>query len=204
MPTTDLDDAPPGRDYKPQAGGLADRVCRYFTLPNNTDEDLTAGDIAIKFDAPRSSVQQCLAKAVLEELLVLARTDEGIVWRRGPRLAQVYAAPTGPSAHTPFPAAQVTGQTASRRGGARKRLPPLDAATIPVETLPLPPGATERREGQYDPLFARLQPGQCSAPIDARYRGAITKAAATWAKRHNAKFATRLVEGGQMRIWRTQ
>lgn len=205
--------------YIPKAGGLAARACTYFQA--NPDEELTRADVASKFEVPASSVDGLLAQCFVNGLLNRARDSDGAaVIVAGPKLKdlQLAAAPTSGAAalltapSTP-PATATTvaagapaqGSEGKKRGGVRRRLPPLPIEKLVVaKGVPIPePNRSKKGETRWDELFAKLKPND-SVAIPREYASAINKAMQVRAKAKGEKFVLRTVSETEARVWRTQ
>lgn len=173
--------------YTPAPDSLAARVCAWFRL--NSEEELTAGDIATKFDVPRTSVHNSLAAALSHEAIVFARsTDEGssgMFYRAGPNLAACEPA-----------------IKPSRRG--KSSLPPLDCRAIEVEQdVTPPPMGANRVATDWTPLLERLVASSATKPIPKDYQYSATKALKAWRATHGGEYAMRSEGADHFRIYRT-
>lgn len=174
------------KSYTPRADSLAERVCNYFSrLP---DEELSTSDIAIKFDAQRHSVAAQLETAVTHGYLI----REGMAFRAGPKL---------PPPGTP---AAVGGSIfpATRNGHGGPRTPfECDWASIKVEKdVPLQPRG-ERHQKVFE-LFDKLEVNDSFVvPIAGKHT--IASAMTAYRKKTNKTLKRRVIDGDQVRVWRT-
>ena len=106
--------------YTPQPGSLAARVCAFFQ--RNPEDELSARDIAQKFDAQGSSVPALLASCLANQLLIRDKEEAGtMVYRAGAKLSSFQSAPP--------PAAPLRRRRALRsRTGCRNRARPRPKA----------------------------------------------------------------------------
>lgn len=198
--------------YTPIPGSLADRVCAYFR--RHSDEELSADDIALKFDSHANSVATSLAPSIGARYLERVRnaaSGRGYVYRAGTAIARsgqpgsapvAAAADSAPSAALPaFPA----NPTPQRK--KRPPLPVLDLETVAVEAdVPLPPARSGPRRTDWSVLFARLsKPGLCSSPLPIEVKHSLKNAAEKFAKANPSfKFTLRVISETHLRIWRIE
>jgi len=153
--------------YIPQTGSLADRVLGY--LRDNPTEELTARDVAMKFDVPSSSVKPCLATPEKHGELEYVRNDV---------LELVYRLPK--SARKPAtvdkPAASVQKATESPREKTRPEVPSLRGPVITSEALAaltvdddveVVPANKKPGQNKWDPILAKLTKAGQSIAIPA-------------------------------------
>lgn len=178
--------------YVPQAGSLPDRVCEWFL--RNAEEELTASDIARKYNVPSVNVAPTLASAVAAEWLTRDKGDDGVkVYRRGPKLATF--APAAASSRPP--AGEIK----------RRRLPPLDPDKVEIKLgSQMPTKCAAKGTTRHDPIFAKLKSAGMSAEgLPIVYRSSMTKALQVWCKRYPGQhYAIRAtLDGERFGIWRT-
>jgi pyruvate/2-oxoglutarate dehydrogenase complex dihydrolipoamide acyltransferase (E2) component len=179
--------------YQPQADSLAGRVCAYFF--RHGEEELSTGDIAIKFDANANSVSALLAGAVTNGLLNRTKNAGGFgTYSKGPKLAAAMTAPAAPppKAATPAP--------------PPAPLPPPTALTIEAG-VPLPPAAGRRtpERDAFVAVFDKMKKGDSFAiTSDACKR--LHNLANSWGKTctPRRKFSMRRLDAKNARIWRAE
>jgi hypothetical protein len=178
--------------YAPREGSLPQRVISYFRrLP---EEELSAKDIALKFDTNPLTVHQLLKTAV--ELDILAR--DGAVYQAGPYLGRIEPGAklaTEPGADTPPPAA-----TAARTARPFVSRQTIDFAALTVEDhVPFAPAV---KGGKWEPLFARLTAAGQSIAVPAIYKGALTAEAAKRTTDKRGTYKVALTGPDTARLWR--
>ncbi|HWH75070.1 MAG TPA: hypothetical protein VNV16_12485 [Methylibium sp.] len=155
--------------YTPKPDSLPGRVCAYFL--KNPDEELNAGDMVLKFDAPRASISSLLAASIgaglvrrvpghavptfaAGEHLERLRTAEGFA---APAAAAAVPTPSGPTS------VFAAGDAAKRPRRKRQLLPPFDPHAIPIKTgVPIPAPRNHREasaKSSYQQLLERIPPG---------------------------------------------
>jgi hypothetical protein len=182
----------------------------------NRDEEMSAADIALKFDATRNGIEGTLQIAVKHEWLCHQRSAEGAlkVYCAGPNLPHDYAAAdrladtvlSSPSAATshPWPQHLRPGTKPPRRPAARNRLPELAVDELPVSTdRPVPLKPTRKGESRYDKLLDRLATPGASVLLPRKYQAAVQKASMLYGKRTGRVFTVRVVDAQQCGVWRT-
>ena len=162
--------------YTPRAGSVALRVIEFLTA--NPDEQLSAADVAVKFDCTRVNVHTLLAQAVAAGLLVRKEDpkDGELVYVAGSgrALATTPRAPSVP-AHRPF--------GASRAPRARYW---VDTRTLTIEkNVPLP--GSGHNPIDWHGLMARMEVGD-SVAVDQAARYSLSK---TVTERH------KMADGGR-------
>lgn len=198
--------------YTPREGTLADRALAFFR--QHPDEELSQADVALKFDAQRSSVKTCLAPSVSAGLINWGLNAEnswvytaGAALRKGPAPGPFDALSRG--ADLGKAEAAVSARPTPQRG--RAVLPPalLDFTSLKVERgVPL----TGRSQGvagmsKWAQLFAMLNEPDTSVEIPESWKIAVA-AQATKLNAANKKAGTpteykvRMTEPGKVRIWR--
>lgn len=169
------------------AASLPARVMAFFRA--EPDEQLTADDIALKFNTQRKNVHTQLASAVEAGHLKRDPSDEhGYVYASGSSLLKQ---------------AKAEAKQAAQPKKPRQPKADVDLRTLPIATdIPLP---TLRRAQQHAPeaLDRLTQPGHSFAvPLDASGISALRKAITD---RHNAgtqRYVARALET-EFRVWRT-
>ncbi len=73
------------KPYTPAPDSLAARMLGYFRA--NPDEELTIGDVAIKFGAPYTSVPACLQTPIKHGLLCRTK-NKPFTYRSGPLMKE--------------------------------------------------------------------------------------------------------------------
>lgn len=181
--------------YLPVSTSVAGRVCAYFKA--NPEEQLSAADIALKFEAQASSVSALLHKCFETKLLKRVSTRGELIVGAGDRLvdtdlqASPATVPPGSAfAQAPKPRAQ------------RRTLPPLDPSKLTVIAKAPPPKRTNGSTTDWNAIFSQLQVGQAIEDFPADYYGAVAKAAQSWAKTRRAKFEMRKLDGGKCGLYR--
>lgn len=140
------------KPFTPQPGSLADRVCAFFA--RNRDDELTAGDIATKFDTTSNNVRPCLASAIAHGWLAEAKTEEGRVFRAGAALPDDHRLRVpAPRATGVRPAALFGGTSVDKTRRGKCCLPDLDVDTLPVLIAQPKPSPADR----INRLLQRLQ-----------------------------------------------
>lgn len=193
-----MKDKPP---YVPQAGSLAGRVCAWFLISANRDEELTFGDIATKFDASRVSVNTLLAPAIANDLLRKIQTGSNPpVVVAGSALEALKQA-AQPAEATDAKAKSARAPRTYRRG----TLPPLDMQKYPVMTgVPVPqPNGGCKGKSKYTDLFAGLsKAGQSRHGLPNTHRSAISKVCAQASKPGGPQFVCRSESSTTFGVWR--
>lgn len=170
---------------------MPDRVVSFFA--DHPEEQLTADDIATKFDTQRKNVHTQLQLAVKAGRLLRTKDDEhGYIYTAGPSVAQ-------PASLLPQLHAAAPGSTKQ----PRQPKADVDLRTLPVDTdIPLP---SLQRAPQHAPeaLDRLTQPGHSfGVPLEARGISALRK---TITERHQAgthRYVVRTLPT-EIRIWRT-
>ncbi len=195
--------------YTPKPDSLAGRVCQFFV--DNDDEELSAADLAMKFDVPRSSISALLAAAIGAGLLRRVPGQSMPFYAAGPHIARLRpapppvaaAAPAAPPAAASVFAAGAAAAKAARR--QRKLLPPFDPHAIEIKTgvpIPLPRNHREAAaKSSYQQLLERLPVGGMVELETTRAKSLLS-----CAKKLGIKgLTTRLLddEGQRTGVWRT-
>lgn len=180
--------------YQPQAGSLPDRVCQWFRI--NAEEELTAADIARRYDCPPSGIVTTLTSAVAAGWLSRKKGDDGVmVYMSGPKL------PAQPEPNV------VSAGAPARATRRPRRLPPLDPSKFDaVIGNPIPCRFSAKGTTRHDGLFAKLaKPGMSLEGLPIEYRASVTKALQVWCQRNpGRKHAIRAAfDGKTFGIWRT-
>jgi len=151
------------KNYIPQAGSVAARVCRYFL--ENPSEELSAFDIRMKFHTGTTMVSSQMQRAVETGLLVLARNGDGDVsYGPGPDIGRLIIShvetdntptPVNPTTDTTMPAKQLPAKRAKASKRAAKDedyatpyVPPPLVVSLPEPPVPpvLPPLPEEAKQ----------------------------------------------------------
>lgn len=158
--------------YTPKPGSVPWRVLSF--LKANPDEELSRGDIALKFDVPPASVEGFLASAIAHECLKRKRNDEMmVVWCLGanPRFT---IEPEGSDPEQVQPARVAHAAANPMRLTDRPPLPPphldLDSVTIRKGIRLLTP--EERRRKEFADWFDQFEIGD-SAEFDEKHTPTI-------------------------------
>ena len=174
--------------YKPQRDSLAARVSAFFV--RNPQDELSARDVAAKWDVDTNAVRACLLPAVKAQWLIHEDRGLGRVYAAGPNLRPVEAEPPKPS-----PAAVAN---ASPFGQQPAKLPP-------PEELVIDGGIALPRIGrlnEYGAVFSQMRVGDSFA-CDTRIAKRLYDRAHQWGRVNGgAKFALRQMAPGVSRIWR--
>jgi hypothetical protein len=193
--------------YIPASGTLPHRVCAYFV--KHPEEELSAADVALKFDVAVNKVSANLSIALTHKLIERVRNG-GAAWayRGGPNLhkalgngnADAYSAPV-----LPRPAFPTVAQPLKPRL-KRPRLEVLDLSAVAIDAdVPMPDKRSGVRNTDWPVLFERLtKPGLCSSPLPIEHRHSLKSAAEKWFKAHGGTFAIRVISDTHLRIWRTE
>lgn len=151
--------------YIPQTGSLADRVLGY--LRANPLEELTARDVAVKFDVPSSSVKPCLATAEKHGELEYVRNDDLELVYRLPRKDRKVST-------TVQPPADVKRETPQPERPALRGPVITAAAVAPLtvdDDVEVVPANKKPGQNKWDPLLAKLtKVGQSIAIPTGWYR----------------------------------
>lgn len=196
--------------YTPKTDSLAGRVCQYFVT--NEDEELSAADLAVKFDVPRSSVSALLASAIGAGLLRRVPGQTMPFYAAGTNIARLrpppppVAAPTAKAAPAvPASVFAAGAEAAKAPKRQRKLLPPFDPKAIEVKTgvpIPLPRNHREASaKSSYQQLLERLPVGGMVELETTRAKSLLS-----CAKKLGIRgLTTRLLddEGQRTGVWRT-
>jgi len=193
--------------YTPKPDSLAGRVCQFFA--DNEDEELSASDLALKFDVPRSSISALLAAAVGAGLVRRVPGQSMPFYAAGPSIGRLRAAPppVAAPAAPPAPASVFAAGTAAAKAARRQRknLPPFDPDAIEVKTgvpIPLPRNHREAKgKSSYQQLLERIPPGGMVELDTTRAKSLLS-----CAKKLGIRgLTTRLLdeEGLRTGVWRT-
>jgi hypothetical protein len=167
---------------------LAWRVLDF--LQANPGEELTRGDIAVKFNIEASAVDSLLAPAVSAGHLVReVGGADGVIWKPN-------------AARGRFPKPFVGSVDASRRAVRAHRQSLIDISSFTIEK-DIPLVDVMRRVNQWNALFARMELGDSFLlPQSARMAAAHAQAKYRKSARE-VMFAMRKVSDTHSRIWRT-
>lgn len=173
------------KPYAPLTDSLAGKVCQYFR--DNPDEELSAADIAMKWDVERHSISALLTAPVAHKLLTRSTTKSVPIYCAGPNL--MTCAPSG--AHEP------------QQRRPRACLPPLDITPFTVVRKPPPPKRAGVITTDWPALFVQMKAdGDAIEGLPATYYGSAAKAAQAWAKANNCKLELRKA-GDTFGLYRT-
>lgn len=176
--------------YVPEPGSVAFKVIEFFTT--NPEEQLSAGDIAAKFDKPARNVHSLLARAIEAGLLTRKEDpSEGEL---------VYVLGKGHPSVRPNLAAHPT-LPPRAKASSRQRPPVLDVRDIPIRKgVPLPP-KFKSQSTDWHSLLSRLEVGD-SFEVGKAYRSTLTKVASDLSKDGRA-FQVRAIDAASIGCWRT-
>lgn len=194
--------------YKPQAGSVAHRVLSF--LQANPDEELTRGDIAVKFDASQASIDTLMQLGVSRGAFKRGRNKQmDIVWTLGaPATFEIEAAPA-PAAVAPVPAPAPAESLAPAQafgvGTGKKLLMPFDSPIIEGGAGTIIPNSPETvRQKQlklYDEWFARFGVDG-AAEFDAKHIRDVAMLAGKYGKATGKQFRCRNIGNGKAAIIR--
>lgn len=199
--------------YTPKAGELDAKVVAYFA--RHRGEELSAADIALKFDCPANLVEPSLSSAITSRTLERYRgTARAWTYRAGPRIGdvsteavkQAAAATAGRAPFTLSAARFPTAPAAPRKTRRTLPAPLADKALQAVEKdVPLPPdGRRGPKRTNWALLFERLaQPGLCSSPLPIEHIGAAKAATKKHGKEAQRNYTVAAINDTHFRIWRT-
>lgn len=179
-----------GKSYNPRPGSLAARLI--FWLSRNPDEELSAQDVALKFDHPEHRVSADLVDAVNASAL----TNRRGVYGAGPALGEFVGRVQ--------PAKPWKGSHANKG----TPLPPLDVSALQVDVdVPEPAAGAGRTLSVYQQLIARLTHKGQSVAVPIAYRRGLLHSVA----RHNNKaepgagrYAVHAVSATECRLFRVE
>lgn len=196
-PFRGLQQQPPQRE--PQAFPL--RVTAFFR--DCPDEQLTADDIATKFDYSRNNVHTQLKKLVDHGTLSRTRDEDGnYVYSAGPKLAQAPAPSAAPQKSRGVNIDSAHAQTAAVQ--KTKRVP-LDWDAIPIETNVPRPRRISGHKTQAAQLLARMsEVGQTFAvPANAAGLHSLRKLVAVELRKTPGCIESATI-GDKVRFWRVK
>lgn len=183
------------KTYNPAPTSVAHRVCSYFLA--QPEEELSTGDVALKFECSKSSVTMLLRPAYEAGLL----TRRGGIYGRGANLGAWQQRMQARTAKAEAAAHRTTKTSPAH-------LPDLDMETLPpVEKgVPLPDSRQSARRGRtkYDALFLSLTEIGSSRLVPAHYVDAIKKAVAIRKKYFGENYLLMRVDPQMARIWRVE
>ncbi len=183
--------------YKPQRGSVPWKVLRF--LVQNPDEELTRGDIAVKFDTFGGSVDTLLARAVAMGALKKARNSETeLTWILG-SAGKVDLGDLADETVIP----SIAAVTSLPWKSFKPSNPGDDPELIPLDdNVPLI-GPRAASTTNWAALLDRMQPGQsCALPMEKR--SVLSRTIAQYHKANKGTFTLRVLPGKrEFRIWRT-
>ena len=196
------------KTYMPNAGSLADRVCKFFA--DNPSEEMSPADIAIKFEASsKHNIKTLLGQCLAHDYLVLARDDDlEWVYGPGPKIHLYKPQPEAPATVVPcWPATEGEEKptTTPRRSPTKPTPLILDNITIddgiPLHAIEHRPEALARFAVMSN-LLSKMAPKQSAGlPLDAY--ATLTKAMTAAHKAGTARFAIRKSKATRtLRVWR--
>ena len=169
------------KNYIPQDGSVAARVCRYFL--ENPSEELSAFDISMKFHTGTTTVYSQMQRAVETGLLVRARNEDGdVVYGTGPDIGRLTETdntppPVNPTTDTTMPAKQLPAKRAKAGKRAAKNedyatpyVPPPLVVSLPEPPVPpvLPPVPEEAKQAAPDALPVLIDGAPAAQAIQSR------------------------------------
>ncbi|MBH2008060.1 MAG: MarR family transcriptional regulator [Xanthomonadaceae bacterium] len=185
--------------YKPSAGSLPSQVVWFFT--NNHDEQLSLGEITVKFDVPRGNIHTQLGRAIDAKLLARTRNEDGeYIYSAGPAIYHP-AKKAVPDAPAPAPPDAPRKTRGPVKGFASPRYS-LDISQLKVEEgIPFMKinGPTVSK---WEPVFQKLQKPDQSIALPGHLRGALASAVRTRNKENKGTYRVAMTGPGQARIWR--
>jgi hypothetical protein len=137
-------------DYQPQPGTLAARVCAWFRT--NVEEELSARDIAGKFDVPAASVAACVNDCMLRGFVATRKDDNGgRVYVAGPKIGEFELG---------IPGTSTIGKAIAPTRATRRLTiaPPLDIDAVKIEPGIAKPIAGTAVSATYWAVIAKMQP----------------------------------------------
>jgi hypothetical protein len=188
-------------NYAQREGSLAERVQAFFRA--HPEEELSRGDVALKFDVMADQVAKLLKPLVNDGIINLGPNEEG---------TRTYSAGLALRQSTPAAAPTITQALTGKPAPRSFNQVPLDELNfdnLKVENnVPLMGGKHHKGFTKWGPLFEKLEePGQ-SVEIPANWKTAVA-AYATKLNQQNAKaekpdfYAVRAMPNGKARVWRS-
>lgn len=177
--------------YTPFRGSLAARLVAYFDA--NPDEQLSAADIGVKFEACAQHAYTALKPLV--KAGVLAVENPGTyprIWRAGPELPQVAERlRAAPDAEPPPPR------------NTKVKPPSVEELQATLASDRRIPRAARPRLPNYAGVWQAMEPGQ-SVTCPAGLLAPLMRAAVVWGRLQNPKrqFVSRVLESDTGAIWR--
>ena len=190
--------------YKPRAGSMPAKLIEFLNI--NGDKELTAYDIAAKFDVHSLSVHSCLRAAIDGGVVGRLLNDDGEYIYVHPSRSQ---ANPGEASRSPWPdfvskspAITQAGAFAVGKPPARRNptaAPLTDFATVELEDhVPI---KNEWIKRDWPSLFSRMKPGQ-SCILPRSIYSACFKAAASYKSAGLGEFRRKVINDEQFRLWR--
>jgi len=188
-------------NYAQREGSLAERVQAFFRA--HPEEELSRGDVALKFDVMADQVAKLLKPLLNDGLIKLGPNEEGTrVYSAGLALRQIApaAAPSIAHALTSKPAPRTFNQVP---------LQELNFDALQVEhDVPLNGGARCKGFTKWATLFAKLQRPGASVEIPASWKTAVAAYATKLNQQHTKagephRYAVRAMPNGKARVWRS-
>ena len=188
-------------NYKISEGSLAERVQAFFR--QHPEEELSRGDVALKFDVMADQVAKLLKPLLNDGLIKLGPNEEGSrVYSAGLALRQ-----SAPAA-APSMAQALTGKPAPRTF-SQVPLQELNFDNLQVDhDVPLVGGKHTKGFTKWAPLFAKLARPGASVEIPATWKTAVAAYATKLNQQHTkagepTHYAVRAMANGKARVWRT-
>lgn len=181
--------------YQPREGSLPARLCAFFTA--NPEEELSAADIAQKYDTPAANIAANLAAPLAHGFIVRAKDG---VYKAGEKLLQAKGAPSPQTSGFKGWLAQ-QGLDDGKGGGAGAALPAPESLLI-EDGVPIPQPMSEQVL-RFAGVFGSMKCGQ-SFKCEQAVSKTLVTAANRWGKGHGRRFIVRRVTETTARIWRKE
>ena len=177
-------------------------------LRANPDEELTRGDVAVKFDALGTTIDTALVPAVEHKMLVKGKNGEAeLVWRIGPKTKPALVTADGePVRKISRPAIVETSNLTWRGPAAPKqtnRAEFIDTLSVVLDDdVPVLRGGGKGED--WLPLLARMKPTQ-SFVLPIAKKSTMLKAIAQAHREKAGRWTSRvLASTEQFRVWRLE
>jgi hypothetical protein len=188
-------------NYAQREGSLAERVQAFFR--QHPEEELSRGDVALKFDVMADQVARLLKPLVDDQLVKLGPNEHNTrVYTAGPALRQAHAEKVSTITQA------LTGKPAPRTFN-QVPLQELNFDALQVDhDVPLMGGAHMKGFTKWAPLFAKLQRPGASVEIPASWKTAVAAYATKLNQQHTKagepdRYAVRAMPNGKARVWRS-
>lgn len=174
---------------------MVSKLLDFFNI--NGDEELTASDIAAKFNVGTSSVHTNLFKAIEAGLVVRKKNEDGeYVYTHASNVAGASRSPwPGVPGKSATPLAAVVPKVRRQFAAATA----LDLSALELEQdVPL---STARPQLDWPGLFNRMKPGQSCVLPRITY-AACAKAMTEYKKAAHGELKRKVISDEQFRLWR--